>query len=153
MSDQNLLSLGMFVFGMQSLPFAELQRMKDWRHGKTERHGARPASQYLGPGEDSISITGILVPEVAGAYSSLARLAEMADTGDAWPLVDGAGTILGNFRIIKVDERQSNHINGGFARKIDFAVDLERADDSAGTAADDEFQVPSEPLFDGASWA
>lgn len=128
MSDRPLLSLGLFVFSMDSLPFNELQRRTDWRHAKSERHGARPASQYLGPGEDRVSISGTLVPEVAGSYSSLNRLREMAGSGDAWPLVDGAGTVLGAFRIVAVDERQSAHVAGGFARKVDFGIDLERVD-------------------------
>ena len=131
MSDSPLLALGLFLFAIDTLPYAELQRRMDWRHGKAERHGARPASQYLGPGDDKITINGSIVPELAGrggSYSSLSRLREMAASGDAWPLVDGAGTVLGSFRIMAVDERQSAHVPGGFARKIDFAVDLERAD-------------------------
>lgn len=128
MSDRALLALGLFVFSMDSLPFSELQRRTDWRHAKNERHGARPASQFLGPGEDKVTLSGALVPEIAGSYSSLNRLREMAGSGDAWPLVDGAGTVLGTFRIIAVDERQSAHVAGGFARKIEFGIDLERVD-------------------------
>ena len=128
MSDTTLLSLGMFVFSMDTLAFSELQRRTDWRHGKSERHGERPASQYLGPGEDKVTLSGTLVPEIAGTYSSLNRLREMASSGDAWPLVDGAGTVIGSYRIMAVDERQSVHVAGGYARKIDFAVDLDRAD-------------------------
>ena len=128
MANSTLLSLGMFVFGLDTLAYSELQRRTDWRHGKSERHGARPVSQYLGPGEDKVSLSGTLVPEIAGTYSSLNRLREMASSGDAWPLVDGGGTVLGNFRIMAIDERQSAHVAGGYARKIDFAIDLDRAD-------------------------
>lgn len=128
MSDLPMMTLGLFVFAMDSLPYAELQRRMDWRHGKAERLGARAAGQYLGPGADTVSLSGALVPEVAGSYSSLNRLREMAATGDAWPLIDGAGTVLGDFRIVALDERQSAHVGGGFARRIEFAIDLERAD-------------------------
>lgn len=128
MSDSPLLALGLFVFSMASLPFTELQRRMDWRHPRTDRHGARAASQFTGPGEDTITLSGSLVPGVGGSYSSLNRLREMADTGDAWPLVDGAGTMLGNFRILAIDERQTGHVAGGFARMVEFGLDLERAD-------------------------
>ena len=128
MDDAPLLSLGLFVFSLSTLTFDELQRKMDWRHAKAERQGVRAASQFLGPGEDSISLPGSIVPGVAGDYGSLTRLREMAASGDAWPLVDGAGTVLGQFRIMSIDERQSYHVAGGFARKIDFALDLERAD-------------------------
>lgn len=128
MSEITLLALGMFTFGMDTLAYSEFQRRTDWRHGKADRHGARPASQYLGPGEDKVTLSGVLAPELAGKYSSIETLREMASSGDAWPLVDGAGTVLGTYRIMAVDERQAAHIPGGFARKIDFAVDLDRAD-------------------------
>lgn len=131
MADRALLSLGLFVFAMDTLPFAELQRRTDWRHDKAERHGLRAASQFLGPGQDTITINGTLAPElggIAGTYSSLGRLREMAASGDAWPLVDGTGTQLGIFRIMAVDERQTVHTPDGLARKVEFAIDLERAD-------------------------
>lgn len=62
MSDRALLALGLFVFSMDSLPFSELQRRTDWRHAKNERHGARPASQFLGPGEDKVTLLSALIP-------------------------------------------------------------------------------------------
>lgn len=127
-NQQALLTLGLFVFAMDSLPFNELQRRTDWRHAKADRHGLRPAAQFIGPGEDKVTVTGTLVPEIAGSYSSIERLREMAASGDAWPLVDGAGNQLGLFRIMAVDERQTAHVPGGLARKIDFAIDLDRAD-------------------------
>lgn len=126
--DPPMLSLGLFVFSLATLTFDELQRKMDWRHAKSERQGARAASQFLGPGEDTISLPGSIVPGVSGKYSSLQRLREMATTGDAWPLVDGSGTVLGQFRIVAIDESQTYHVAGGLARRIDFGLDLERAD-------------------------
>ncbi|MEW4466292.1 phage tail protein [Parasphingorhabdus sp. JC815] len=125
---RELLSLGMFVFGMDSLAYSEMERRIDWRHALSERFGARPASQFVGPGADTITLSGMLVPEIAGSYGAIDRLIEMAGTGDHWPLVDGSGKVLGEFRIIAVDQRQKAIMAGGFARATDFAVDLERAD-------------------------
>lgn len=127
-SPRTLLTLGMFVFGMDSLAYAELQRKMDWRHGKSDRHNARPASQYLGPGDDSISIEGTLVPEVQGSYGSIKRLIEMAETGDNWPLVDGNGEVWGNFEIKAIDQRHRVVMAGGIPRVIDFGIDLTRVD-------------------------
>lgn len=127
-SSRELLTLGMFIFGMDTLAFSELQRMKGWRHATSERFGARAASQYVGPGEDNITLSGVLVPEIAGSYGAIDRLVEMADTGDNWPLVDGSGNVLGNYRIVKVDQRHQVIMAGGKPRKIDFAIDLERHD-------------------------
>ena len=128
MADSTLMVLGLFVFSLETLPYAEFQRNQDWRHAEAERHGARPASQFLGPGEDAITLQGSFPPGVAGDYASLTRLREMAASGDAWPLVDGAGEQLGLFRIVKIDERRQHLVTGGMGRVIDFAIDLKRAD-------------------------
>lgn len=127
-SNRELLSLGMFVFGMDTMAYSELQRRMDWRHAKSERFGARAAAQYVGPGEDTVTLTGLLVPEIAGSYASIDRLIEMAGSADSWPLIDGKGNIWGEYRILAIDQRQQNIMAGGFARTTDFAVDLERAD-------------------------
>jgi uncharacterized protein len=127
-SPQTLLTLGLFVFGMDSLAYNGLQRKKSARHAKSERHGARPATQYLGPGDDEISLEGTLVPEVQGSFGSLDRLIEMFDSGDSWPLIDGDGKVWGNFEIKNIDERHRNIMGGHKPRQVDFGIDLVRVD-------------------------
>jgi len=129
MASDHLASLGMFIFGMDGPGFNELQRRSDWKWGATERYGARDALQFTGPGEDKITIEGMLVPELAGlagSASDLDRLREMAAQGEAWTLTLGNGTIVGEYVIAAVDDRQRNFVMGGMARMIDFAVDLIR---------------------------
>lgn len=122
----SMLALGMFLFGLDSLAFQELQRRSDWRHGASELLGTAPAWQYLGPGADTISLPGVLVPEFAGSITALDQLRQMADTGDAWPLVESGGRVLGQFIIRAIDERRSNFLAGGIARRIEFIIDLEK---------------------------
>lgn len=123
-----LMVLGMFVFGMQSLPYQEYQRRMSWRHATSERHSERAAAQYVGLGDDSVSLTGVLVPEVAGSFGAIDKLVDMACTGDNWPLLDGAGQIWGCYRIVNIDTKGSSIISGGIARRTEFAIDLERQD-------------------------
>ncbi|MFM2278997.1 MAG: hypothetical protein RLZZ444_1228 [Pseudomonadota bacterium] len=123
-----LAAIGMFVFSTDTALFDELARRRDWRHARTERFGARPASQYLGPGEDLVTLSGTLVPELAGSYSAIERLAEMADQGEAWPLADGRGNVLGNFTIERIEERHSSLIDTGQARVVGFTIELARVD-------------------------
>lgn len=124
----SMLALGMFLFGIDTLAFDELQRRTDWRHAGTERFGAAPAWQFLGPGSDTITLPGSLIPAFAGDAGSIAQLRAMATTGDAWPLVESGGTVLGQYVIKAIDERRSMFLPGGAPRKIDFAIDLERVD-------------------------
>lgn len=125
---RTLMSFGLFVFGLETLAYDSYQRRRSWRHAATERFGARAARQYLGPGEDSVSLPGSLIPEIAGSYGAIERLAEMAATGDPQPLVDGAGRQWGEYVIVNLDETGQNIIAGGLARRIDFTIDLERVD-------------------------
>lgn len=123
-----LLAIGMFVFGIPRTTFNELERRASWRWADSERYGARAASQFLGPGEETITLNGVLVPEIAGSYSDLERLREMAATGEAWPVILGTGRILGTFRIDAIDDRWRDLIGGGLPRSVEFAVDLTRVD-------------------------
>lgn len=123
-----LLTLGLFVFGMDTLGYADFERRMAWRHSGSERHMARNASQYVGPGEDTITLSGQLVPGVTGTYGSLDRLIEMAETGDNWQLMDGMGRVLGRYRIVGLDQTHRHIMAGGLPRSIDFTLTLERAD-------------------------
>ena len=86
-----LMALGMFVFGLPTLAYQDLQRQTTWRHPSNSRVGSRPARQFVGPGDDTITLSGVLVPELMGRAASLDELRAMADTGAAWALASGAG--------------------------------------------------------------
>ena len=88
------------------------------------------ASQFTGPGEDRIRLSGTLVPEICGSYhSSIETLADMADAGEAYALVNGSGRVLGHYTIETMDERHSNLIDTGEARSVDFTIELARVPD------------------------
>jgi hypothetical protein len=125
-----MMALGMFVFGMHTLAYQEFQRQNDWRHGSTSRIGARPARQYLGPGDETITLPGVLLPEIAGSTLSLDTLRVMADTGKAWSLIEGTGRIYGIYVIESLSETKTVFFSDGAARRIEFNLVLKRVDDS-----------------------
>ncbi|KNH02629.1 Phage tail protein [Qipengyuania citrea LAMA 915] len=129
---RELMTLGMFIFGMDSAAYQNLQRSREWRHATSERHGARDAAQFVGPGGETITLSGMIVPELGGRYAALEALAEMAATGDTWPLIDGRGRIFGNYRIVRLEEDQKHILAGGAARMVDFRIELHRGDDQTG---------------------
>ena len=124
-----MMALGMFVFGMHTLAYQEFQRQTDWRHGSTSRIGTNPARQYLGRGDDSITLPGVLLPGLAGSPLSLDTLRMMADTGKAWPLVQGDGRIFGLWVIESLSETRTLFFRDGAARRIEFNLKLTRIDD------------------------
>lgn len=123
-----LMSLGMFIFAMDSVPYETLSRKTNWRFGRSERVGAHAAAQFLGPGEETISIAGMLAPPVVGDYGNLRVLKEMGSSGDALDLVDSEGVVHGRFTIESIDEKQSYILDGGVPRKVDFTLELKRVE-------------------------
>ena len=123
-----MLCLGMFVFSLDTLSYQELQRRSSWKHASQALVGARNASQYLGPGDDIITLNGVVVPEFAGEAASLSVLRLMADQGAAWVLVEGTGAIYGAFVITELQETKTHFYVDGEARRIEFSITLQRVD-------------------------
>lgn len=124
-----LMALGLFVFGMQTAPYQQLQRQVTWRHPANGRVGARPARQFAGRGDELITLSGVLYPEITGGKISLAALEAMADEGMAWPLVEGTGWVYGLFVIEELSTTSSEFHPDGSAQKIEFSIKLARTDD------------------------
>nr|WP_059392479.1 phage tail protein [Pseudomonas toyotomiensis] len=124
-----MMALGMFTFGLPTIAYQELQRTTEWRHGSTSRIGTNPASQFLGRGEDTITLPGTLLPGLVGSPLSLDTLRLMADTGKAWPLVGGTGKIFGAWVITSISETQQIFLEDGTPRRYEFTINLKRIDD------------------------
>jgi phage protein U len=131
-----MLCLGLFVFALDTLSYQELQRRSSWKHASQARVGARNASQYLGPGDDVITLTGVVMPEFVGDPVSLSMLRLMADQGAAWVLVEGTGTIYGAFVITEMQETKTLFHVDGEARRIEFTITLQRVDEDADETAE-----------------
>jgi phage protein U len=124
-----MLALGMFVFSLRTAAYQEMQRQTDWRHPSSSRVGARPARQFVGRGDDAITLPGVILPELAGSALSLDALRLMADTGKAWPMVEGSGRIYGLWIIESISETRTLFFRDGTPRRIEFTLSLKRTDD------------------------
>ncbi|WP_371333846.1 phage tail protein [Klebsiella quasipneumoniae] len=125
-----MLALGMFVFMRQTLPHQTMQRDAEYLWPSNSRVGKRDSFQYLGPGEERITLAGVLYPELTGGKLTMTAIRLMADEGRAWPLLDGTGTIYGMYVINNISETGSLFFADGTARKIDFTLTLTRVDES-----------------------
>ncbi|ANI29985.1 MULTISPECIES: phage tail protein [Yersinia] len=125
-----MMALGMFVFMLQTVPYQDFQHQMAWRHPTNARIGLRPISQFLGPDEESITLSGVLYPELTGGKASLMALQLMAETGKAWSLIEGNGAIHGMFVIENLSRTKSIFFSDGSARKIEFTLTLKRTDES-----------------------
>ncbi|NIF73613.1 phage tail protein [Burkholderia sp. Ap-962] len=132
-----LMSLDQFVFSLTSAPFQQLGRARGWKHASKTRVGRRDARQYVGPGDDTITLDGVVAPETIGSIASIDELAAMADHGDAYVLVDGSGNVYGAYLITALNETQTYHTPEGVARHIAFTLTLTRVDDAELRMTDD----------------
>ncbi|WP_085598184.1 MULTISPECIES: phage tail protein [unclassified Pseudomonas] len=124
-----MMALGMFVFSLSTAAYQELQRQTEWRHVSNTRIGAAPARQFVGRGDDSITLPGVILPELAGSVLSLDTLRLMANTGKAWPMVEGSGRIYGLWVIESLSETKTIFFRDGTPRRLEFTLSLKRIDD------------------------
>lgn len=125
-----MMSLGQFVFSLTTLAYQDLQRQTSWRHAANSRVGARPARQFLGPGDDTITLSGMVAMEFTNGAASIDEIRTMADTGKAWPLVDGAGYVYGQWVIEGLTTTNTLFLANGVARRVEFQISLTRVDDN-----------------------
>lgn len=124
-----MMAYGLFVFGLDTAAYEDLQHQLSWRHESTGRVGRRPARQYLGPDDDTVSLSGKLLPPFTGGQQSLDDLREMADAGDAWPLIEGTGANYGLYVIQSLRQRKSHFFRDGAPARVEFELQLARVDD------------------------
>lgn len=125
-----MMSLGQFVFSLTTLAYQDLQRQTSWRHAANSRVGARPARQFLGPGDDTITLSGMVAMEFTNGAASIDEIRTMADTGKAWPLVDGAGYVYGQWVIEGLTTTNTLFLANGVPRRVEFQISLTRVDDN-----------------------
>ncbi|MFB1115616.1 phage tail protein [Dickeya dadantii] len=124
-----MMILGLFPFMRSTTPYQSLEQQVTWRHVKNERVGKFARYQYVGPGDDKVTLSGELYPEITGGDMSLSMLTAMASTGKAWPLIEGTGRIYGMYVITGINETRSLFFDDGKARHISFSVSLERVNE------------------------
>lgn len=124
-----LAALGQFVFALDSIAYQEMRRTTEWRHPSKSRVGARPARQFVGPGEDKLTLSGLQAPEHFGDRQAIGKLREMGDRGAAYALVNGAGETFGAWVIESIEESGTLFLREGIARRVEFTLNLARVDD------------------------
>lgn len=124
-----MMTLGWFVFQRSTFAPQTRQDERAWRHPGNARMGARPAYQFLGPDDETVTLSGELYPELTGGPVSLDLLHDMAATGQAFPLLQGDGVMRGYFVIERTSVTSSEFFQDGSARKLEFTLSLKRVDD------------------------
>ncbi|AIL07770.1 phage tail protein [Stenotrophomonas maltophilia] len=126
-----MMTYGTFVFSLSTAAYDQLQRQMSWRHASSERLHARPARQYVGLGEDTINLQGVIAGELASNLHVLDDLRALADEGKPQALVEGTGLVYGAYVLVGLNETRKELFADGTPRLIEFQMQLERDDDGA----------------------
>lgn len=124
-----MMTLGVFQFSIATAAYKELTRSTAYRWPSQERFGKRPSMQFTGPGEDSITLPGVIYPEYRGGFGQLDAMRGLAGRGMPLTMIDGSGSVLGEWVIERVEDKQTVFAAAGLPRKQEFSLSLKRADD------------------------
>jgi uncharacterized protein len=123
---QALMSLGDFRFSVDSAVYGDLSRESSYRWAEQERVGNGSALQYVGPGGESVKMSGVIFPHYKGGLGQLGIMRSSAAEGQPLRLITGRGDVLGLFVIESISENQTVFNRDGTPRKITFSLGLKR---------------------------
>lgn len=123
-----MMQLGTFQFSIATAAYQDLRRRTEYRWPSQDLYDKLPALQYTGPGQDTITLTGVIYTEFVGTPYMLAKMRALASRGLPLPLTSGAGSPMGRWVIESVDEGQSVFMGAGVPRKQEFTLQLKLFD-------------------------
>ena len=124
MATEPLMTLGEYVFGVDSAAYGEMRRAAEYRWQAQDRIGRPPARQWLGPGGETVDLSGTIYPVRRRAEEELDALRAEAAKGEPLRLMLGTGEILGLWTIERIQETGTVFLPGGVPRKVAFRVRL-----------------------------
>lgn len=132
-----MMIFGVFPFSISTASYDQLQRSTNYQWASQSRLGSTkgkrlgiggPAYQFIGPGDESLSLNGTIFPQYKGITSrlSLNALRLQASTGLPLPLVTTGGLLIGRYITESIQETDSLFFNDGAPKKIEFTLSLKR---------------------------
>ncbi|ACS80173.1 MULTISPECIES: phage tail protein [Maridesulfovibrio] len=121
-----MLKLGDFIFSVDTAAYQALQRSTARRWAKIQRIGKRVAHQDLGPGDDAITLPGVIYPTYKGGLTQIDEMRKMMNAGEPLMMVDGQGNVHDKWIILSVTGNDSVFFQDGVAQQQDFSIKIER---------------------------
>lgn len=113
-----------FQFSLNTAAYGTLKRKTEWRWPKVERLEKGPARQSIGPGDDTMTLEGVIYPHFRGGVRQIEKMRALAGKGEPLALVDGMGYAYGLWCIEAVEETASAFLSNGAPRKMEFTLSL-----------------------------
>ncbi|TAN71131.1 MAG: phage tail protein, partial [Magnetospirillum sp.] len=94
-----MMALGGYRFSLSTAAYQDLDRTNEYRWAAQERMGRRSARQFTGPGDETIALSGVILPHYRGGLGQLDAMRAEAGKGKPLMLVDGLGRVWGKYCI------------------------------------------------------
>lgn len=91
-----------------------------------------PGKEFMGEGDDEITLSGQLLPSKIGGLDELETLHAMRRAGTRFPLQRGDGTRLGWFAITRISEEHGHLMRDGVGFVVRHSVTMTRTEPDAG---------------------
>lgn len=125
-----LLSLGSFIFSVDTAAYQSLAQNAEYPWAKAERLGASPQFQAMGKEHRKISLSGVVFPTYLNVGAEqIELLRSLAAQMKPQILVGGDGKILGKWCVTSISEDDSCFFEQGTPRKQAFSLEMERYSD------------------------
>ncbi|MFW5499579.1 MULTISPECIES: phage tail protein [unclassified Maridesulfovibrio] len=131
MASRVMMKLGAYKFSMITAAYDNLVRTTSYRWAKQERISREPALQFVGPGDDTLELSGVIFPQFLGGLEQLNNMRAEAGKGKPLMLVDGRGKVWGKYVIEEVREEQTAHFKGGAPKKQQFSLRIAKYGEDA----------------------
>lgn len=122
-----LAGLGSFRFSIDTAAYDKFNRSTKYRWAGQNRIGASVAKQFVGAGDDTITLSGVIYPEHKGGLKQIEKIRQMAKKGKALDLFfsfDGLATVRGGWCIESISEGQQYFHRNGQPRKQEFTIEM-----------------------------
>lgn len=119
-----MMALGEFRFSTNTATYHELRHSQQYRWQSQARLLRRPAYQFVGLGEETLEIPGVVLPHYRGGIEQIQTMRDIAKVGKPLLLVDGLGHVWGEWIIRQINETQTFFLANGQPRKQEFQLSL-----------------------------
>lgn len=126
MPTEHMMALGEYRFGMTTAAYQEFTHTAEYRWAAQERQGRLPARQYVGPGQETASMRGVIHPYYKGGLGQLDRMRAEAGRGVSLRMTGGDGRAWGLWVITRVEETRRVFEPDGRPKRIEFQLQLAR---------------------------
>lgn len=131
----HMLRVGPFIFSISTAAYQNLTRTDTYRWQTVEVIGGELANQYMGPGERTITLDGVVYthydagrapfqPQAVVGTEQVAALRAVADAGAPVNVTDGRGRAYGKWVITSLNSKSSVFMDNGAEKKQEFDLSL-----------------------------